>query len=390
MRNLRNIKRKGIIVRVWLNKNVKDATYDRVSFLFDEFENVVVWISGGKDSTVLFDIAYNIAKEKNKLPLKVCWIDQEAEWKLTEEWIKKIMYMKDIEPYWIQIPMKLSNATCTRKDFLECWNEDEKELWVRDKDPIAITENRYGTDRFHELFSAISNVEWGDKKTCSLSGVRAEESPGRWTGLTVSETYRGITWGRKNELNKNHFTFYPLYDWSYSDIWKYIHDNNCYYNKIYDYFYIYGLPVQNMRVSNLHHETAVRSLFYMQEIEPETHNKLCKRLEGIHSATHLGFDDYFVNELPFMFKSWKEYRDYLLDKLIIPAHQKNFKNRFKSHDLEFDDEPYYKRILKGHINAILANDWDEGVKIKNIHRRYSTPTTRKNRKEKEALLSKEK
>ena len=39
-------------------------------------------MSGGKDSAVLFNLAMTVAKERNRLPLKVFWLDQEAEWKI--------------------------------------------------------------------------------------------------------------------------------------------------------------------------------------------------------------------------------------------------------------------------------------------------------------------
>lgn len=70
-----------------------------------------------------------------------------------------------------------------------------------------------------------------------------------------------------------------------------------------------------MRISNLTHETAFKNLYYAQEIEPETYEKLTQRLGGIDMAAKLN-DDYFVKELPYMFRNWKEYRNHLLDKLI--------------------------------------------------------------------------
>jgi predicted phosphoadenosine phosphosulfate sulfurtransferase len=76
------------------------------------------------------------------------------------------------------------------------------------------------------------------------------------------------------------------------------------------------MSVNNMRVSNVHHETSVHSLFYMQEVEPETYARLTQRIGGIDMAGKMGVADYFIHELPFMFKDWAEYRDYLLDKLI--------------------------------------------------------------------------
>lgn len=374
-------------MRVYLNKTVFQASLDRLNLVFDEFENIVVWVSGGKDSTVIYHLSFNIAKERGRLPLKVAWIDQEAEWKSTEEWIRKIMYDPNVEPYWFQFPFKLSNATSSGSDFLECWKPGDE--WIRDKDPISIKENTFGTDRFHHLFSLISHKLWGDKKTASISGVRAEESPARFIGLTASNTYKGITWGRKNEFNPNHKTFYPIYDWMVSDVWKAIHENHWDYNKIYDFQYQYGMKVQDMRVSNLHHEQSVRCLFYMQEVEPETHNKLIKRLPGVHSATHFGWDDFYAGDLPYMFKDWKDYRDFLLEKLIIPEHQKGLRNAFREHDIEFEDEPCYQKLLRIHVNAIICNDWDERVKVGNADRSFSTKETRRKRDAKKKRIIKE-
>ena len=113
-----------------------------------------------------------------------------------------------------------------------------------------------------------------------------EESPGRPLGLTGSPVYKGVTWGHQhyskncNPHGKPHVTFYPIYYWSYTDVWKAIHDNGWKYNKLYDAQYRLGTPVPNMRVSNLHHETALQNIFYVQEVEPETYEKLTRRLQG--------------------------------------------------------------------------------------------------------------
>lgn len=319
----------------------------------------------------------DIAKQRNRLPLKVAFIDQEAEWENTIIYIRKVMYREDIKPYWFQMPIKIFNATSYVKSWLLCWNPDEEDVWMRIKEPISIKENIYGTDRFKVLFDNISRVEFKDKKTAHISGVRCEESPGRFVGLTASLCYKHITWGKKSSL-KNQVTFYPLYDWSYTDIWKAIHDNKWSYNKIYDYQYRYGINPLEMRVSNLHHETAVHSLFYMQEVEPDTYNKLTKRLRGIDAATKFSVDDFFIYKLPFMFENWKEYRDYLLDKLIPIEHQGDFRTWFNMQDEEFAHLDVYEKIVKAHVNAMMANDYT-GTKLKNLQRRYSDKMTRKMR-----------
>ena len=163
-----------------------------------------------------------------------------------------------------------------------------------------------------------------------------------------------------------HYTFYPIYDWSYVDVWKAIHDNNWEYCKIYDLMYQHGYAVRNMRVSNLHHATALRHLYELQELEPETYEKLVKRMSGIDTAGKLGNDDYYVHELPYMFTDWVEYRDYLLEKLIIdPEVKAGFAKRFKSMDSTYSAEfVNTEEMTKVQVQSILANDICH-VKMKN-------------------------
>jgi len=208
-----------------------------------------------------------------------------------------------------------------------CWEPGKQ--WMRDKDPISYKENVWGTDRFHDFFDHFLDKETPEgKKACWITGVRTEESPGRFLGLTSNPTYKWITWGAKHPWNNKLCTLHPIYDWSYLDVWKAIHENGWSYNRIYDELYRYGVPIQNMRVSNLHHETAVHSLFILQEIEPDTYERLTARINGIDTAGKFGGEDFFVQELPFMFKDWKEYRDYLLEKLIEPERRPAFQKRF--------------------------------------------------------------
>lgn len=343
-------------MKVYMKYNVWEAANERINRLFDEFPEVVVGISGGKDSTIVYNLALNIARERNRLPLKVLFLDQEAEWNSTIEHVRYIMYNPDVKPMWFQMPMKIFNATSYTDQWLYCWREGSN--WLRDKEPISIKENIYGTDRFTELFTNIFEVEFGHTKACYIAGVRGEESPTRVLATTQSLAYKDITWGKRLNSKLQHFTFYPIYDWKYSDVWKAIHDNNWRYCALYDYMYSYGVSIPNMRVSNINHETAIRSLYYMQEIEPETWNKMLSRLSGVSSAQHLGSNIFEISSLPYMFKSWGEYRDYLLDNLVTDktTHSK-FADKFAKLDNLYDTPLINKAMNRVCISAILKNDY---------------------------------
>ena len=196
--------------------------------------------------------------------------------------------------------------------------------------------------------------------------MRSEESPARHTALTQDVTYKGETWGKQLNKSKGHYTFYPIYDWSYLDIWKSIYDNKWQYCKIYDLQYQYGIALKDMRVSNLHHETSIHSLFFLQEVEPDTWNKLVKRLDGINTTTKIGVASYKrIKTLPYMFDTWTEYRDYLLEKLVtLPKYQEGFRKMFAKMDDKYNGMLCPEDMKQAQIASILTNDF-EYTKLKN-------------------------
>ena len=359
-------------MKIYLNKNVYDSAIERINFIFDEFKNVIVSFSGGKDSTAILNLALIVARKKKRLPLKVMFLDQEAEWQSVIDYIREVMSSKEIEPMWYQIPIKLFNATSMENPWLYCWQKGEK--WMRDKEPNSIQENNIGTDRFHQAFPKVLEYLYPKESACYLLGMRCEESPARVGALTNQHTYKGVTWGKKYTHKRTmerkgyaYYSFSPMYDWTTSDIWKAIHNNKWDYCKHYDSLYQHGINPMKMRVSNLHHETAVHALFFLHEIEPDTWERLTQRLKGINQAKHMKQSEMFaVQRLPYMFLDWKEYRDYLTEKLVtIPEHKEKFKKRFAVEDVKYRSMKNIKDLYKKHILSILSNDW-EFVKLGNF------------------------
>lgn len=351
-------------MKIYSGKNVYEAALDRFRWLFSEFPDPIVNVSGGKDSTVVWELAMKVARETGNLPLKTMFIDQEAEWASVIDQIRYMMYHPDVEPFWYQMPIRMSNATSVYENWLYAWDPKEEHRWMREKDPIAIHENHLGVDRFHKIFGHAAEAIH-PKGGASLAGLRGEEAPGRQLALTTGLAYKGAAWvGTHNQPGLKGLVFYPIYDWSYTDVWKGIHEFGWKYAKVYDLMYQHGVPVKQMRVSHLHHEEAVGSLFYLQKIEPDTYERLTQRIQGIDTAAKMGGRDYFVSELPYMFRDWKEYRDYLLPKLITnPEWVRKMQTIFTRHDREY--APYLGEdfVCQKHVSMILTNDW-EGAKIK--------------------------
>lgn len=349
--------------------NVFDAAIQRLHWLFDEFdEDVAVSSSGGKDSTVTVELAALVNRQRGNPPLRVIFLDQECEFQGTVDYQRYLAYEReDIDFRWYQVPFMLDNATSSRDKFLHVWDPEHPEVWVREKEPapVGVHSTDIPYDRFYDLLSEVN----ARTARVVLTGMRGEEAPTRRMTLTAAPVYKWVTWGslgRKTVTREQAYRFHPIYDWSYRDIWKAIDEHGWRYNEIYEHQYRWGVPTRKMRVSNYHHETSVYALSYLQEAEPETWEAATRRLEGINTRGHLG-DEQLPDTLPYMFTSWREYANHLIDNLIEPD-DPDGAEEFRKHERNLDKhcahvpEDSRSRVL---AKAVILNDqW--GTVIENF------------------------
>lgn len=340
--------------------DVYQAALARVRWLFDEFDNKVsVSNSGGKDSTVVVELALAVARERDALPLRVTWLDQECEFEATVAYQRWMADRPEIDFRWYQIPFRLFNATNHEDPWLNVWGEGEE--WVRAKEPDSIHVNpftrRDGTpvDRFKEVLAEI-NINSGGGAI--LTGMRCEESPARRLFMTTKPSYKWVTWGSEGWSRPGcepYWMFHPIYDWSYRDVWKAIHDNGWRYNTHYDTQFRYGVPVKNMRVSNYHHETALAALLYLQEAEPETWNAATRRLSGINTFGQMK-QDIYIQDLPYMFASWDEYLEHLIANLVPKDEYRTTFRRMWANLVNALPGYPRERLARVMVGAVLGND----------------------------------
>lgn len=337
--------------RKFTHKTVLAAARERVSLIFDNFEDVIVSISSGKDSTVLFYLALQEARRRNR-DVTAFFLDQEAEYQASINLMRQVMKEPNVIPHWYQVPIYMTNSTSSEEFFLYAWGDGED--WVRVKEPISIHEIKENyPKRFYAFF------EWYESKypdAAHLVGLRSEESITRFRAVTKYDGWKGLKW---STVNNNVARFYPIYDWTVHDIWKFIYDYNLPYNKIYDLMFWDNYSIYHkMRVSNLIHEKSFRCLVDLPKFEPETYNALCKRISGIRTAARYATEKLvFDNKtLPKHYNTWKEFRDFLLKNVKNDEHKQRFTERFES-------QPGNEETYQAQVGQLLINDYENSTTI---------------------------
>jgi predicted phosphoadenosine phosphosulfate sulfurtransferase len=328
--------------------NVYEGAERRIRFVFSEFERISVSISGGKDSTCLYHLALAEAERRGR-KIEVFFLDQEAEYQSSVDLIAKMMRHPLVEPRWYQVQIQMTNATSHREVFLNAWYPGEQ--WVRSKDPLAIhgIEADYPR-RFYKFFPWYEAQDAAP--TAHLVGLRIFESMNRQRTMLKANGYKHYKWSTAC-ASEGSYRFYPIFDWQFRDVWKYIYDSGVEYNRLYDRMYARtGTNMRTMRVSNLIHEQAFRSLAQLQELEPETYDRLVQRLGGVHCAALYANESgmFAVEELPRGFASWRDFRDHLMAS--TPDLHQRYAKRF-AHQDDGDEA-----VCRHQVKQLLLNDWE--------------------------------
>lgn len=372
--------------------DVYEAALGRIRWIFEEFDgNVSVSNSGGKDSTVVVELAAIVAAERGE-KLHVSWLDQECEFQATVDYQRYIMNERDdIDFHWWQIPFRLYNATDHANPWLNVWGEGEE--WVRPKEPNSHhsspwDEESMKTDDLDRFKMLLSKLGVASGRRAILTGMRSEESPSRRLLMVSKPMYKWVTWcsayGGTLGDRSTFYRFHPIFDWSYRDVWKAIDKNGWRYNTIYDVQYQYGIPVRQMRVSNYHHVQALGSLKYLQEAEPETWEAATRRLNGINTHGHVGGAHAMIHGLPYMFSDWEEYMTHLIENLVeIPEERVKFRKLFKRLCKSFP-EIDTEVIAEKCAHAVVVNDFN-GLTIQGfVHAQRSKAKYKKAKEAKSA------
>jgi len=354
--------------RIYKDKNVYDSSIERLDFIFSNFERVYLSFSGGKDSGVMLNLVIDYMR-KNKIERKlgVQILDNEANYELSEQFMHRMIQknLDILDVYWCCMPITLP---CTVSSFAvdwQCWGNRDKERWIRpmskesyivniDNHPFDFFEEDMSYDDFWDGFA-----EWYSQgKSCAnLIGIRTVESLNRFRAILNDrkETLDGRMWTKKN--TEHTYNCYPIYDWRTEDIWTANAKFEWDYNKLYDVFYMAGVPVHSMRVASPFMSESKSSLNLYRVIDPSIWSRLCARVQGANFIATYGKQlNYHSFKLP-PNHTWKSFVKFLLDTLPDGVAQ-NFKERF------IQSLKFWGRVGRGLPQEVVDDLAKKGVKFK--------------------------
>ncbi|MBN3846963.1 DUF3440 domain-containing protein [Paraburkholderia sp. Ac-20342] len=324
--------------------NVYDAAKARLRLVFEHFGRVCVAFSGGKDSTVTLHLAIEVARELNRLPVHALFIDLEGQYKATIDHVTTMFDLEEVRPWWICLPINLRNASSLSEPYWCSWEPGRENEWVRPlpdhpsviSDPARFPFYRYRME-FEEFFPAFNAWLSEDVPTAFLVGIRSDESLNRYMAVKKGPRVKKRAWTppghdlaihwstRDLQAGDQCVTFFPIYDWRFEDLWRYVGDAQLEYNAVYDLMYRAGVPFSQMRICQPFGDDQRRGLDLFHKLEPETWFRIVKRVAGANYAARYSRQQFLGYRgglgLPTSFDSWRKYSQFLLCSMPQPMRQ---------------------------------------------------------------------
>lgn len=365
-------------MKKYCDENVYEATKERLDYIFNEFEEVCVAFSGGKDSGICLNLALDFAKENKLLnKLSVYHLDYEAQYQFTTDYVTETFsnLPKEVKKYWLCLPIKAQCSTSMYQNYWTPWNSEEKELWVRElpKVDYIVTESNceFNYDDWdYNVQDNFCNWIGKNKKVCVIVGIRSQESLNRHAAITSKNKvnqYNGISW----LTNKKDYTVaYLIYDWETEDIWVCNSKFGYTYNKVYDLMFKAGLSVHQMRVASPFNDYAQDSLKLYKVLDPNNWGKMISRVNGVNftglygGTTAMGWKS--IKKPSHL--TWKEYMYFLLNTLPEDTKQ-NYLNKLEASKKSWRvggarDEETIKELLEEKAPVILTGKTNNRSKHK--------------------------
>jgi predicted phosphoadenosine phosphosulfate sulfurtransferase len=347
--------------------NVFEAALSRIEQCYLSYDQVVVSFSGGKDSTVVLELAVKVARELGKLPVKVFFCDEEAIFPDTVDYVTRTANRGDLDFDWVCLPVEHRNGCSRTSMFWIPWEESKQDIWVRPIPSGAITLNDLDELRRSLLpcpYPSLIPILYAPEKgsVCVLRGIRMQESLRRRGSIKNNKNSHLDNWlainsnfafdfGKETyDKTFSHITqTNPIFDFTINDVWLTHKVLECDYNRIYDKLYKAGVATSLQRVCQPFGEEPLQNLPHWRILYPQSYDRIAARVPGVATAK-LYNKSLYVSKL----NKKIDYRELLL--------------------MELDKYPkvYRYQIMEGLIKAL---NWHKNKTARELHNHIADPIT---------------
>lgn len=374
-------------MKIYTDKDVLTSAFERLEYIFSEFENIYFSVSGGKDSSLMVQLADLVAQKLNR-KFDVFFLDQEAIYQSTADEIERLKQLPSINEFWhICLPFYEDNAVSVFQTQWKMWDPEAEEKWVR-----PFTEKPYNNVEFWgEYFDENPDIfmrnfsDWyrdikGGKVATGV-GIRSDESLNRFRAIAFGKNlYKDKKWTTK--IKKDVYNFYPIYDFSTADVWGATFKYGFSYNEFYELLYKNGTSIHEMRICQPYGHDQKTGLSQFAVVEPETWHSVVNRVGGAnfgniyaktsllgHNGTskpeHMSWEEYSI----FLLESLKMYSPELTNHYVrkIEILMKYYLKEENKAEIDWVDEATNKEINQNEMNwynwkriarAIEKNDFE--------------------------------
>ena len=352
-----------------LGVDVWTAAVSRMHEVYDRYDVVEVMFSGGKDSMAALEVAAHVARERDRLPLKVLYSDEEVTTSETTAYLERLRERADLDIDWLCFPITHRNA-CTSEDdaWWSSWAPEDEHLWVREMPPQALHLGNTpwykdpgpgARPNFAQFTNHWSMARNPGKKIALVLGIRAGESLIR---RQVVSYHAGDNWIIKvtPALHK----VYPIYDWTTEDLWTAAAERGWDYNRTYDIYEMLGMALDDQRIGTPFADEPIERLPLWQETAPDIWDKMLKRVPGAESAGRYATTElYAYRSLPEKPEgaTWPEFI-----RQVIENNQSEAFRTLTSHKIRSAIRMHYRKTSDPILQAahpITGISWEELLRM---------------------------
>lgn len=252
-------------IRHYLDIDVLTAARERIEHILDLHDTPVVCFSGGKDSLVVLHLMLEAVKARGAERLHVIFRDEELIPQAVIDFVNEYRQRGDIDLVWFCVPLKSQKYVLGKSfDYVQ-W--DPAREHIREKPPWAVTAADGEVFDQYSMDDKVAQMYPG--MVALVNGIRADESLLRLRASLnkLSDSYINKSATKKARLCK------PIYDWSETDVFKYLHDHAIPYCTFYDR---QMWAAEKLRVSTPLHAESAKHFDQWRKIDPEFYEGVVK------------------------------------------------------------------------------------------------------------------